>query len=156
MWPFSKKKKKDTVFQMAHTHTWKDMPWYMEEYYNPKEKTAEYSIIEPYICITCGERENKVLERQSWTGISVSERERIYEEVRNKYKKYLKPRAIIEDMINNILLVKDPNYLNMVETQRGLPYRNCGTSSDTIQTADRKHYKIEVNNNEVDSRKVGN
>ena len=130
MWPFSKKKKKDTVFQMAHTHTWKDMPWYMDVRYNGENKTAGYEIIEPYICVTCGERKNIRLESEDWSNISAQERERIYSKIRNRYKKYLKPRAVVEDMINNILLVKDPDYLDMVEEMRGLPHRKCGTSAE--------------------------
>lgn len=118
---------------IPHEHTWKDMPWYMTEYYMPAEKTAGYRITEPYICITCGKRENVKLEEIEWKNISVEEREKEYQRIRNRYKTYLKPRAIVEDMINNILLVKDPNHLDMVEEMRGTPHRGCGTSS-TMKT----------------------
>jgi len=126
-------KKKETEFKLPevkHLHTWKDMPWYMETGYNGSNKTASYMIIEPYICISCGERKNVTLERQDWSNISAEEREKIYSKVRNKYRKYLKPRAVVEDMINNILLVQDAHKLEMLETMRGLPYRGVGTSSE--------------------------
>lgn len=129
---FSKKKKQKELIipNIPHEHTWKDMPWYMEVRYNGENKTAGYEIIEPYICVTCGERKNIRLESEDWSNISAQEREKIYSKIRNKYKKYLKPRAVVEDMINNILLVKDPDYLDMVEEMRGLPHRKCGTSAE--------------------------
>ena len=126
-----KKKQKELVIpNIPHEHTWKDMPWYMDVRYNGENKTAGYEIIEPYICVTCVERKNIRLESEDWSNISAQERERIYSKIRNRYKKYLKPRAVVEDMINNILLVKDPDYLDMVEEMRGLPHRKCGTSAE--------------------------
>jgi hypothetical protein len=53
----------------------------------------------------------------------------MYEEIRKRYRKYMRPRAVVEDMINNILMVKDPEYLAMVEQMRGLPHKGCGSSS---------------------------
>jgi len=144
---FSRKKKNTEEenpkleFEFKHEHTWKDMPWYMEVLYDGAERTASYQIIEPYICITCGERQNKVLEKESWHNITVEAREKIYEAIRKRYHKYLRPRAVVEDMINNILLVKDPGRLEMLEKMRGTPHSGCGTSS---RMKDDPRYKIEV------------
>ena len=139
-----KKKQKELVIpNVPHEHTWKDMPWYMDVRYNGENKTAGYEIIEPYICVTCGERKNVRLESEDWSNISSQEREKIYSKIRNRYKKYLKPRAVVEDMINNILLVKDPDYLDMVEEMRGLPHRRCGTSAE-MERQDTE-FKIELN-----------
>ena len=153
MWLFRKKKEKEKEPEKPleipvppHTHTWKDMPWYMEVLYNGNDKWASYSIIEPYICVTCGERNDKVLEKETWRNISVEEREKEYAAARKRYKKYLKPRAVVEDMINNILLVKDPQYLDMVEEMRGTPHRRCGTSAEMNQVKKDNHYRIEVKN----------
>ena len=136
-----KKKKTEENFKieiptLPHEHVWKDMPWYMDVSYNSLDKTASYQIIEPYICVVCGERQNKILEKESWAHISVEEREKEYSVIRSRYKKYLKPRAVVEDMINNILLVKDVDYLNMVEEMRGLPHKNVGTSAEMKQAKD--------------------
>ena len=133
MWPFKKKKEEINIEipELKHVCVMKDMPWYMTTSYNGSTKTAEYAIIEPYICISgCGKRIDKVLEHQSWSNIDEKAREKIYSQIRNRYKKYLKPRAVVEDMINNILLVKDPDYLDMVEEMRGSPHRKCGTSAE--------------------------
>ena len=143
------KKKKDTkqenfqLPEMLHEHTWKDMPWYMKVYYNGTSKTAGYEIIEPYICVTCGERKNVTLEKEDYSNIGVEERENIFKKVRIRYKKYLKPRAVVEDMINNILLVKDPERLAMLEEMRGTPHKNCGSSAEMKMVKDTE-FKIEL------------
>lgn len=130
---FKRKKKLTSTMELPvlpHDCIMKDMPWYMTIQYDGEERTASYKIIEPYICITCGRRVDKVLEENHWANITKEFREKQYEEVREKYKKYLKPRAIVEDMINNIILVKDAKRLEMIEEMRGLPHRNCGTSAE--------------------------
>lgn len=133
MWLFKKKKKEPeeiTIPEIPHTHVFKDMPWYMTEKYSEKQKTAEYEIIEPFICITCGFRQNVVLESQYYAGLEREDRKRIFNEVKKTYRQYLKPRAVVEDMINNILLVKDAHHLAMLEKMRGIPHSGCGTSTD--------------------------
>ena len=133
---FNRKKKKQTeepkfeIPVLPHEHVWKDMPWYMDITYSSTDKTASYKIMEPYICITCGERKDVVLEEKGWTNIDNEWREKYFTRVRRRYKKYLKPRAVVEDMINNILLVKDPDYLDTVEIMHGTPHRRCGTSAE--------------------------
>ena len=126
--------------ELKHEHTWKDMPWYMHTSYDGGKRTADYDIIEPYICITCGERKNVTLEHGDWGNITSEERDKRYNKIRSKYKKYLKPQAVAEDMINNILLVKDPEYLQMVEKMRGIPHSGCGTSS----TMSKSDFKVEL------------
>lgn len=146
---FNKKKKEQPkedfkleIPQLPHEHVWKDMPWYMGTYYSGTNHTAGYKVVEPYICITCGERKNVVLEEMEWSNISSEDREKEYTAVRKRYKRYLKPRAIVEDMINNILLVKDPNYLDTVEVMRGTPHRRCGTSAEMKQVIDESENNI--------------
>lgn len=139
MWLFNRKKKNTDILSFAipepeHQCILKDMPWYMTTKYSGKDKIAEYSIIEPYICINgCGYRKDVVLEHESWTNIDPDTREEFYDKVRKRYKKYLRPRAVVEDMINNILLVKDPAHLEQIEIMRGLPHRNVGTSAEMKQ-----------------------
>ena len=157
------RKKKETPKEIEipvipHEHTWKDMPWYMEESYNGKEHTASYEIIEPYICITCGERKNVKLESTDWGNISAEDREQYYKDVKKRYRKYLKPRAIVEDMINNIILVKDAKRLEMIEEIRGLPHKNCGTSAEMARNENAENdigsliIPKEEEINEMDSR----
>ena len=145
---FNRKKKiEDTkeiiIPELPHTHTWKDMPWYMNTTYSECDKSANYEIYEPYICITCGERKNVLLEERHWKGLTSEQREEFYQKVRARYKKYLKPRAIVEDMINNIILVKDAQRLNMIEKMYGFPHQNVGTSAETQQVKDTE-FKINL------------
>lgn len=136
---FSKKKsivEELPTIEIKHEHTWKDMPWYMEVEYNGNDRCAAYKIVEPYICISCGERKNVCLETEFWRNIDSETRDKYYNKIRNRYKKYLKPRAVVEDMINNILLVKDAERLNMVEKIYGIPHQNCGTSAEMKQKLD--------------------
>lgn len=129
MWPFKKKKKTPAQVSL-HTCVMKDMPWYMETSYDGDLHIAYYKIVEPYICVAgCGKRINKCLEEHQYGNISAETREKIYNDVRKRYREYLKPKAVVEDMINNILLVQDPDHLAMMEKLRGLPYSGCGTSS---------------------------
>ena len=146
---FNRKKKEEPkdkldfdIPKLPHKCIMKDLPWYMEVEYNGSEKWAEYRIIEPYICINgCGLRKNVVLEEERWLNIDSATRDEYYEKVRKQYKKYLKPRAVVEDMINNILLVKDPEYLDTVELMRGTPHRRCGTSAE-MKRIDEKENNI--------------
>ena len=134
IWPWKKKKDKQEEIEVPkHQHVFKDMPWYMEEEYSGQQHIASYKIVEPYICITCGERKNVTLERQDWSNISAADREKEYNAVRKRYKDFIKPRAIVEDMINNILLVKDARRLNMLEKMYGYPHQNIGTSAEQMQ-----------------------
>ena len=146
---FNRKKKVEEPKEIEitlppHEHVWKDMPWYMITSWSGTKSTASYKIIEPYICITCGERKNVVLEEASWSNITPEAREEEYKATRKKYRRYLKPHAVVEDMINNIILVKDPERLELLEKLRGSPHRNVGTSSRYHVSKEPYEYKIKV------------
>ena len=46
-------------------------------------------------------------------------------------------------MINNILLVKDPERLAMLEEMRGIPHKNVGTSAEMKMVKDTE-FKISL------------
>lgn len=149
MWFSRHKKIKEIIIPEApHEHTWKDMPWYLLYEYDGGTKKAEYQIIEPYICITCGERKNIQLESRQLTGVNYEEGMGFIKEVEKKYKRYIKPRAVVEDMINNILLVRDPQHLEMVENIRGIPHKNVGTSAHMRPQNTDKNPKIDFSKKE--------
>ena len=120
------------LVEIPHEHVWKDFPWYMTVHYNGSNKTASYQVFEPYVCLTCGERKDVVLQEESWTNITGKEREEEYASVRHTLGDKLKPRAIVEDMINDTVLVKNPNYVAMLEKIHGLPHPNVGTSMQNV------------------------
>ena len=57
-----------------------------------------------------------------------------YKEIRNKYAQYLKPRAVVEDMINDIQYVKDTEHLEMVELLLNSLHQGVGSSSKNKAT----------------------
>ena len=103
-------------------------------------KTASYKIYEPYVCITCGQRQDKLLERQDCINIDREGREKMFADVQRQYAQYLQPIAVVEDMINDVLLVKDRAHLEMVEKILDVPHPGVGTS--TSEKKDK--FKIEV------------
>ena len=148
---FSRKRKKEPeiipIITPAHEHCWKDLPWYMETEYNGSLRTASYQIIEEYICITCGEVKKKVLEEEHWSNITSKEREETYSEIRKRYKEYLRPKAVVKDMINDIQLVQDAEKLQLMEKLRSIPHPNAGNAKQNIPMKTDTVPKIELPNN---------
>ena len=90
-------------------HKFQDFPWYIESNmytgnYQSSNRLA-YKIIEPYVCIYCGERRDIVLEQREITGYSKSDMKKIIESIQENYSDRIKPKPIIEDMINDLKLV---------------------------------------------------
>ncbi len=148
---FSRKKKKEPeitpIIKPVHTHTWKDLPWYMETDYDGVHKTASYKIIEEYICITCGEVKRQVLEEEYWSNITSKEREEAYSDICKRYKEYLRPKAVVKDMINDIKLVQDAERLRLMEKLHSIPHPDVGNAKQNIPTKPDTVPKIELPNN---------
>jgi hypothetical protein len=90
-------------------HKFQDFPWYIESNmvtgnYQSQNRLT-YRIIEPYVCIYCGERRDIVLEQRKITGYSKSDMTKIIDNIREIYSDRIKPKPIIEDMINDLKLV---------------------------------------------------
>lgn len=73
------------------------------------------AIIEPYVCIHCKERKNVCLLRAAYDGVTEKEANHLFEENESEYKEYLKPRAVVEDMISDFQLV-DRTYLELADS----------------------------------------
>ena len=90
-------------------HKMQDFPWYIESnmttgIYQSENKLV-YQIIEPYVCIYCGARKDVVLEKREIIGYSKSEMRKMLDYVQEVYSDRIKPKPIIEDMINDFKLV---------------------------------------------------
>ena len=100
--------------EQKHEHKFQDFPWYIE--YDIKtgdyqsKNILTYKIIEPYVCIDCGTRKDIVLEQREITGCSYSAMKALINKVNENYFDRIKPRAIVEDMINDLKMV-DVNHL---------------------------------------------
>ena len=128
MLPWMKKKKKTEIsptgVEPTFTpppakvckHTWKDFPWYIEGSYSKYPNGSSYTmkVKEPYVCIYCGKREDKVLECIERDNITIQQADEILQSTTEAYAAYCKPRAIVEDMINDFKLV-DPQTLYYYE-----------------------------------------
>jgi hypothetical protein len=110
MWPFSKKQPKEHKCE----HKYKDFPWYVESTtYGNGFASFSITIKEPYVCMKCGDRIDKTL----WSYRSQSNYkngQKLFQEKMNSiietYKDKIKDRAVIEDMINDMILV-DRDYV---------------------------------------------
>ena len=109
MFSFFKKKIKQPT---ACNHKWKDFPWF--DVYGQDSVTGNYffRIMEPYVCIKCKERRDKML--MQITSNSMEERDMMLAEYKKKYKDKLLDMAEVEDMVQDEILV-DREYLKLLE-----------------------------------------
>ncbi len=103
-------------------HKFQDFPWYLEG----EEKSVNaygfdnwyhLTIKEPYVCIYCGERQDKVLWEITRYG-DHKEAVQALDDINEKFKDRIRHRAEIEDMINDMQLV-DPQYLQYYHMLQG-------------------------------------
>ena len=111
MWPFKKKKevKARVLPPKKCEHKYKDFDWYITSNYYLNTNILKIEIIEPYVCIFCGNRIDKVLH----TYETVCDKDKINKKVKDfiePYQSKLKERAFIEDEINDFILV-DKDYI---------------------------------------------
>ena len=96
-------------------HKYRDYPWYLE--WGKNANRIDYKIIEPYLCIHCGERKNVVLE----SGRIILKDGETEEEVLASFKRaypQLQNKPVVEDAINDAILV-DREYLRIADYLRG-------------------------------------
>lgn len=98
------KKKEDTsvppIILTKHEHLWQDFPWYIDFNWD----TYDYSvqIVEPYVCAYCRERKNIILDvRKGHSDRPGKVVSAIISTWENEFKRHIKPKAEVEDMIND-------------------------------------------------------
>lgn len=111
---FKKKKQETTVTTVEPIvktpceifgHTYKDFPPYIEYAYGGKGYTSRFQIIESYVCTCCGKRVNKTLDNYEFISYSIEKFDRELHHYEDKYKDFVTPRPIVEDMIQDIIMV---------------------------------------------------
>ena len=117
---WNRKKKKDEQPSMPPPcrHRWKDFPWYINAEYFSGIDRFEFRVYEPYVCIYCKERQDKLI-FEFISSISKKEANKYIEDFEEKYDEHLKDRVIVEDMITDMQLV-DREYLNIYESLKTL------------------------------------
>lgn len=103
-------KKKEPPSPPVCDHKWQDFPWYVNGVYDERKHTQETVVIEPYVCVHCGERKDVVLYHNTRSATSFDEASKIYNKICDEYAGHIENRAIVEDMISDMQLV-DRDYL---------------------------------------------
>lgn len=102
-------------------HKFQDFPWYIEGEENNGISTGaqwyHLTIKEPYVCIYCGERQDKVLWEITRYG-NHKEAVQALDDINERFKDRIRHRAEIEDMINDMQFV-DPQYLQYYHMLQG-------------------------------------
>ena len=103
----------EEVKQSKCAHKYRDFHWYIEgEYRAHSPSRFSIRIIEPYVCVWCGDRKNQVLQEVVREGnmASKSEMVEVTKSLMDTYGDKIRPRAFVEDEINDMQLV-DRDYL---------------------------------------------
>ena len=116
-WNWRKKKKEETPQEIPCAHIYKDFPWYIDSSYEEGESTIK--IMEPYVCILCGKRQDKVLSHRYRKGLTLKDHRKYIEELTERYPNQIKGTEEVHDMIYDALLV-DREKLNILERMREL------------------------------------
>ena len=94
-------------------HKYRDFHWYIEgEYRAYPHDMFSIRIIEPYVCVWCGDRKNQILQEivRENNMASKSEMVEVAKSLMDTYGDKIRPRAFVEDEINDMQLV-DRDYL---------------------------------------------
>lgn len=103
------KEEEVTRIEIPCKHRYRDFPWYIISKYYNDEHMYDIYVKEPYVCVWCGNREDKILEHIRGRGPR-NAGESIADAIKAEYGSHLRGRAEIEDMINDMQLV-DRDYL---------------------------------------------
>ena len=116
-------------------HKFQDFPWYLDyeiitRYYS-SENRLTYDLIEPYVCIHCGLRKDKILEHKVIIGKAPEAMNRIIQKIEKQYHDRIKPKPIVEDMINDLQLV-DVEHLRWYHYLNGTQDPSTSREQNTI------------------------
>lgn len=114
MWPFKKKK---AAPPPPCNHKWKDFDPYVEASWDVSSRYAgkergdlHMLLIEPYVCVWCKKRENRVLVQAHWFDITEDAREAHILHWEDQYGDLIKPKGKVEDKVQDFIML-DPPYL---------------------------------------------
>ena len=137
---FKKKKIPVEPVKKECSHKWKDFDWYIES--TCEEQRGQYKyrirIYEPYVCLLCKKRDNRLLEDVS--GITYNKKD-YYREGQKLYELYfprIKNRAIVEDQIEDTLKDIDRMYLRIWDKIKNGQDLNIGENHNDEQVASTK------------------
>ena len=101
-------------------HKYKDFPWFYEARYNTSTRELTFKVWEPFVCIHCKERINRLLYERNSHYKSYEEADDYVTQFREKYADRMEEEVVVEDMIADMQLV-DRDYLLIAETLLKVP-----------------------------------
>lgn len=101
-------------------HKYKDFPWFYEARYNTSTRELTFKVWEPFVCIHCKERINRLLYERNSHYKSYEEADNYVTQFREKYADRMEEEVVVEDMIADMQLV-DRDYLLIAETLLKVP-----------------------------------
>lgn len=101
-------------------HKYKDFPWFYEARYNTSTRELDFKVWEPFVCIHCKERINKLLYERNSHYKTYEEADDYVTQFREKYADRMEEEVVVEDMIADMQLV-DRDYLLIAETLLKVP-----------------------------------
>lgn len=84
-------------------HLYEDLPWYIENYYNESQHKSEFELHELYLCHLCHQVKNITLFSGWLPARNYREHSQNVEEVEREYSAYIKPKAVVKDMLNDMI-----------------------------------------------------
>ena len=101
-------------------HKYKDFPWFYEARYNTSTRELTFKVWEPFVCIHCKERINRLLYERNSHYKTYEEADDYVTQFREKYADRMEEEVIVEDIIADMQLV-DRDYLLIAETLLKVP-----------------------------------
>lgn len=101
-WPWQKKAQAQPK---ECAHKYKDFPWYKDATYFSNWGRVELVITEPFVCVLCGHRIDKVLLHESTDASSIKKAGEWVESRCTEFEDNIRSRAVVEDMIADMQLV---------------------------------------------------
>ena len=101
-------------------HKYKDFPWFYEARYNTSTRELTFKVWEPFVCIHCKERINRLLYERNSHYKTYEEADDYVTQFREKYADRMEEEVVVEDMIADMQLV-DRDYLLIAETLLKVP-----------------------------------
>lgn len=101
-------------------HKYKDFPWFYEARYNTSTRELIFKVWEPFVCIHCKERINRLLYERNSHYKTYEEADNYVTQFREKYADRMEEEVVVEDMIADMQLV-DRDYLLIAETLLKVP-----------------------------------
>lgn len=86
-------------------HLYRDFPPYITYEWHGSFEQSYITLTEPYVCVYCGKRIDKPLEKRTLTGSTYEEFSNTCKEFKKQYKDIAKPVGVVEDMVEDAIML---------------------------------------------------